>query len=365
MKMNINKKINIAELTFETKRNTLLLALLLFNTIGFTISQPINGQCQSAIGPLAVGGSMVLGSTVGGAINYTNIGLSRCANQIVNFQSPGAWYYIDGRTARLRASTCSASTNFTNRISVFSGKQCDSRICINTGAEPDPACTYGNATGVANGTYVEWDALPNMTYYILVHNVKDTESGVFGLTVKDITKPPENNACTNAILLPDKINPLQGTTAGAAINTGAMRCTGGEDLYPGVWYQIPAKDVETEATLSICSSYLSFNISTYVGSCGAMDCADSTLQSGLNCSGGNGLATTSEWIAEPGKTYNVLIYASRTVGDQNVSPFVLVFSRTSYNGTNSTSASGPGINSVTFLFGFIAALATTISFNWL
>jgi hypothetical protein len=289
-------------------------------------------SCSSAVGPLTLGDTVV-GSTVGGTVNDSQIGLSRCGvnGPLVDLESPSSWFYIDIKASafvgRLRFSTCSNDTNFGNRITVHQGSDCDSLICVATSAESDLECQFANAFGVR----LDVDTVLNENYYVQVHDSDAGTSGDFGLTVTDITPTPENDVCGGATeMFKDGESRVPGTTVGATHDIGFKcdRCVdSGPGTTPGVWYRVHPTDKVTKVSVSSCSSYLSMNATAYEGTCELYECIDVTQQQGLSCDDDT-IGSTFTFLADAGKEYLVLLYASNVGADGiDVSPFNLLVSR--------------------------------------
>jgi hypothetical protein len=291
--------------------------------------------CENAIGPLVIGGTEVIGSTSASTVDVTTIPLSRCGDgQLFDVERPGSWYFVEGIAGggRLRASTCSEATNFKHRITLFSGENCDSRKCLASGIEPDSDCPYTDASNATNATYIEWDSAPGQNFYILVHNFFAVDSGDFGLNVKDVTPPPENNICDSAVDL-NTIQFVAGSTAGATLDIGVKcdRCIDGGPKYPGVWYRIPAQANDAEVVATVCSNLLSFNVSIYTSACDEVECVDSMQVLGLTCNS-DGMATNSTWTADKGQEYYILVHATEKIGDLETAPFAILLSRSDWKG---------------------------------
>ena len=290
--------------------------------------------CETAIGPLVVGGTEIAGSTSGSTVDVTVVRLSQCGDgQLFDVETPGSWYFVEGIPAggRLRASTCSEATNFKHRITLFSGENCDSRSCLASGIDPDLNCPYTDASDATNATYIEWDSAPGQNFYILVHNFFAGDSGDFGLSVKEMTPPPKNDLCDSAVdLNTDKF--VAGSTAGAKFDTVVKcdNCIDSGPKYPGVWYRVPAQGIDTIVIATVCSEFLSFNVSIYTGACDEVEYVDSTQELGLTCNSA-GMATTSTWTSDKGKGYYILVHATEKNGNLQTAPFAILLTRSESN----------------------------------
>jgi hypothetical protein len=342
----------------------LLHTTLLFHSIYIKLclaqeSPPANDQCENAI-PITTDGALISSSTVGGSPgDSNNVELVSCGDgPLFDVETPGVWFQVDmgGIPARWRASTCAEETNFANRIALFGGdnNSCEDRACLNSGKQADPNCPYSNSS------FVEWESLPDKTYYILVHDeFSDTGSGNFGLSVTNMTDPPKNNACENAVALKEGLT-VEGSTVGATRDTELQcdRCIEGGPQTPGVWYTIPAKDHETEVSVAVCSPLARFDVSVFFGEvCGEFSCREATPNFDLSCDD-DGLASETTWIAKAGQEYHVYVHAVDSDEDLTIGPYELRFSRAevtddgSENGSNGEedtpgSGSGSGSESTT------------------
>lgn len=123
-------------------------------------------DCGDAIGVGA--NSSTLGLTTGATVD----GVDDCGTAI---SAPGVWYTVTGTGNTLTASTCSASTDYDTKISVFCG-DCDGLNCIG-----------GNDDGVGCDDFqseFSWCSQAGATYYILVHGFDDN-TGTFELNMSD------------------------------------------------------------------------------------------------------------------------------------------------------------------------------------
>jgi hypothetical protein len=304
--------------------------------------------CEKAIGPLVVGGTEVAGSTLGSTVDVTTIQLIQCNDgQLFDVESAGSWYFVEGIAGgRLRASTCSEATNFKHRITLFSGENCESRSCLASGIDPDLDCSYTEASAANNATYIEWDSASGQNFYILVHDFFAGDSGDFGLSVKEVTPPPENDLCDSAVELnTDQF--LAGSTAGATFDIGVKcdRCIGSGPTYPGVWYRIPAQGIDTEVVTTVCSDFTSFNVSIYTGVCDEVECVDSVQELGLTCNSA-GMAANSTWTADKGQEYYILVHATEKNGELETAPFEILLSRSESKDGDGDGGDGDGSGSI-------------------
>ena len=201
-------------------------------------------SCSSAVGPLVIGDE-VIGSTLGGdegAANSSDISLSQCGanGPLIDEDTSSNWFFVEGIAGRLKFSTCSATTNFGNRITIHHGDNCDddSLICVTSSDEPDLECQFSNGLGVS----VDVDTVPGETYYVQVHDSVSGSSGDFGLTVTESTPTPINDVCSDATeMFQNGESRVPGTTVGATVDIGYKcdRCIeSGPGTTPGVWFRV-------------------------------------------------------------------------------------------------------------------------------
>jgi hypothetical protein len=157
---------------------------------------PENDICDSAIGPLAVNGGPVLGSTLH-ATNEANSDDIACLIAGISVDGPGVWYTVLGSGVLLKASTCSEQTTFDTQISVYEGSSCSALSCV-----------AGNNNGgtCGNQSTATWYAEENQVYYLLIHG---SELGDFALTVTEV----ENDSCADSqsVLLSGESEAVFGT----------------------------------------------------------------------------------------------------------------------------------------------------------
>jgi hypothetical protein len=324
--------------------STLLKAVILASLVYFgpCLGQetPENDQCENALGPLTIDGDIISSSTIGVSTETPpSIILFQCGGQTFDVETPGVWFEVFGTAGRLRASTCAEETNFTNRITIFEADDCDNRSCQHSGKDQDPNCPY------ANSSVVEWNSIPGSRYYVLVHDLYSDESGNFGLTITDVTEPPDNDSCENALEL-EEDSTAQGTTVGATLSTGVKcdRCIDGGPQNPGVWYRIPPADMDTEVTVTTCGILLSFNISVFSGDvCGEFSCHDATPNLDFTCEDGLP-AFQLTFVADSGQEYYVYVHAAESSDDLNIGYFGIAFFRSQIEGDSNSDITESGAN---------------------
>jgi hypothetical protein len=298
-------------------------------------------------------------------MDVTTIRLLQCGDgQLFDVETPGSWYFVEGIPGgRLRASTCSEATNFKHRITLFSGENCDSRSCLASGIDPDLDCPYTDASDATNATYIEWESAPGQNFYIFVHNFFAGDSGDFGLNVREATPPPENNLCNSAVDVVNTYQFVAGSSVGATFDIGVKcdRCIDSGPKYPGVWYRIPAQGIDTEVVATVCSEFLSFNISIYTGTCDEFECVDSLQELGLTCNSA-GMATNSTWTADKGQEYYILVHATEN-GDLETAPFEILLSKSESkdggggDGGGGDDGNGSGSSASSLAVGFLAGVS--------
>jgi hypothetical protein len=135
-----------------------------------------NDVCNTAMGPIAVGGNPVLGSTEFATVDEGHIDCFLSES----IDGPGIWYTVIGADSLLKFSTCSLQKSFFTRVSVYSGP-CQSLNCV---AGNDRGAECGDASSVM------WFASLGKTYSVLVHGAV---WGNFALKVVEV-----ENSCDSA-----------------------------------------------------------------------------------------------------------------------------------------------------------------------
>ena len=300
--------------------------------------------CDETVVPINVdsgdNNDIVEGTTIGLPYDVFSVRLSPCLDDLINSNVPTAYHSVIGNGGRLRASTCSPITDFNHRISVYAANDegdCSVNECVNSSIEPDESCTSGD-----DAVSIEWNTYNGWEYYVLIQNQMANTSGTFGLSVDTIK--PANDQCRNAQNLEELtlLNSTQ-TTVGATqltldpCNRGATS----SDLIYGVWYYVIGggddrvddtvdKQADTDDSsnstllVSICSQDVKLNVSIftssdtnsngYGGSCGLLDCHQSSIQStrfANTCE--NGIPTEVAWDAISNEKYYIFVYSQ----DQN------------------------------------------------
>lgn len=144
-------------------------------TLSMTCSAPmaLNNHCQGAA-PLSCG-DIALGSTINATVSQPSISPSPISGR-------GVWYFFEGTGARVTASTCSPTTNFDTRISVFSGV-CGSFQFV---TENDNHC--------GNQAQTSFDSQPGKKYFMLVHGANQ-EMGNFEISLTCPPPPVNDQPC--------------------------------------------------------------------------------------------------------------------------------------------------------------------------
>jgi hypothetical protein len=215
---------------------------------------PLNDLCEGAIA-LEIGDEFT-GSTALAFFDATfDCGEAFGGNR----SAPGIWCQVVGEGTTLQVDVTAA---FDMQISIFTGPDCDSLVCIDGTAGEPPTYTSGN---------VAWDAIEGETYYILVHGFEQ-QVGTFDLTLTETTRPT-NDQCESATTL-NLDSPLNQTTALASIDDVEICGTtsGGILSAPGLWYSVTgtggAKVVNVESDFNV-------QVSIYTGeNCDSLVCVD-------------------------------------------------------------------------------------------
>ena len=286
--------------------------------------QPENDSCENAIDVTNLFGDLISSSTMlGDSGNNFSINLIRCGGQTFNANSHGVWFELMGTGARLRASTCSEETNFTNRITIFEGDVCDQRSCLYSGKDEDPNCSY------TNSSFIEWESISKTIYYVLVHDRNVGESGTFGLRITDETESPENDSCENALELEEE-SVVQGTTIGATMSSGVKcdRCPEDGPQNPGVWYKIPPSDTKAEVIVATCGVESMFNVSVFYGNrCDELSCQEATPDLDATSCDGGFFAYRSTFVAEKEEEYHLYVHGAESSDGLNTGRFGVAFFR--------------------------------------
>jgi hypothetical protein len=130
-----------------------------------------NDECQDALGPLALNGDPVMGSTN----SATPDSLAPFCQSAVT--ANGVWYFLEGDGSFIQASLCD-SASYDTRISVYQGD-------CSGGDLSALVCVDGNDDFCGAQSLVTWQALPGVRYYILVHGYAQS-SGNFLLSVTSL-----------------------------------------------------------------------------------------------------------------------------------------------------------------------------------
>jgi len=125
-------------------------------------------ECADAAG--LAPNSSVFGTTIGATVDD----VAACGTALT---APGVWYTVTGTGNAMSATTCSPSTDFDTKISVYCGN-CDGLNCIG-GNDDDFSCPVNTLQ-----SSFTWCSQEGATYYILVHGF-DVNVGDFELTLSD------------------------------------------------------------------------------------------------------------------------------------------------------------------------------------
>jgi hypothetical protein len=243
---------------------------------------PPNDRCANAI-PVAINSS-----TPGTTINSTSDPVPAC------FPGPqGVWYTFVGDGQNVEISTCSFF-DFDTVLQVYTGSDCDNLACR---AVNDDFC------GV--GSYVTFQSLPGVTYYILVDGF-GSAAGNFTLTVTGLGFFFDN--CSSALPLP--------CGASYTFNNSLFTTAPDDPIFPchvfgpqqgsyTAWFTFVAPG--TQADISLCNPGTLISdtlLAVYSGSCGAfteLACNDDGGGSACGSAGWQSRLTVSGLT--PGQTY--------------------------------------------------------------
>ena len=128
-----------------------------------------NDKCEDAIGPLALDGIRIEGST---AMATADTDAPFCYTATT---ANGLWYFVEGTGSIIQASLCD-SLSYDTRLSIYRGD------CSAGDGLSSLFCVDGNDDFCGEQSLVTWDSEKGVTYYILVHGYLDN-SGEFSLTV--------------------------------------------------------------------------------------------------------------------------------------------------------------------------------------
>jgi len=128
-----------------------------------------NDLCENAL-PLE---SFQTGSTALATVD--NVGTCGFNNDNT---AAGVWYTVSGISGPITVDTCSSSSNFDTKISVFQGS-CRRIACVDGNDDDNSNCSLD---GVVNSSRVTWTATALEQYFVLVHGFVDA-TGEFGLNM--------------------------------------------------------------------------------------------------------------------------------------------------------------------------------------
>ena len=216
--------------------------------------------------------------------------------------APGVWYTVSGISGPITVDTCSSSSDFDTKISVFQGS-CGVLTCVD-GNDDDFNCSLDGLH-----SSVTWTASASEQYFVLVHGFS-SETGEFGLNAVFGAGPPVPPADNDLNDLCEDALPLEsfqtGSTALATIDSNAGTCGFTSVSSPGVWYTVSG--VSGQITVDTCSSSSNFDtkISVFQGSCGALTCVDGN-DDDFGCSI-SGVHSSVTWTATESEQYFVLVH---------------------------------------------------------
>lgn len=247
---------------------------VVFSNLAF-LCPVTNDTCAEAI-PLSCD-DVVSGSTGAGS-GATNTGGNA---------APDVWYSFNGGGTPQDVTLSLCNSSFDTLIRVYdacSGTQ----IALN-----DDACGAGGTrsrlTFGSDGT---------TTYYIMVEGF-GSSAGAYELAVtcSDLTPPPANNECANAVALSPGIS-VEGTTAGATQNLSEDQPSCDPfGTIADVWYSVELNAIsDLTINTTITGTSDEANVAIY-SACGGLEADE------LDCSDENGGESVTLAAAEPGVYY--------------------------------------------------------------
>jgi len=264
--------------------------------------------------------SLVKGELLG----TVNGDMDPCEPDVFLGRGGEVWYRITGGDTGgwMHASTCEGEINeFSTRLALYQGS-CQELEC-SVGRASDNAPSVDRDCGIGNS--LNWWAEPGVDYYIMVFKTNFLPGVKFGLTVKELD-PPSNDNCTGAIQLTPNGEVNFGSTLRATYVSDQLAPTcsalDGSDVthsHPGVWYQVVGTGARL--TASLCNEMTQFDtkISVFTGSCGSLQCVSANNQW---C----GYQSSVDWESTPGTTYYILVHGatggtSSSLGDFGLAVF--------------------------------------------
>jgi hypothetical protein len=221
----------------------------------------------------------------------------------------GIWYVYDdttGLVTDILLSTCSASTNYDTKISVYTGDCSTAPLTCVAGNDDSPNCTNFQSE-------VEFQSDGNTTYYILVHGFGGA-TGDFELNMTCTPVPPPNDMIVNSIDV-DEIgvpytDPSVAMPAATLENGNPTGCN--IDGAKGVWYNFTAAASGTATAEIVSPAGASFVVFFKAPDENAMETdLEYFFQVGNQCAP----ATSANITTEGGQAYYVFVVNDGGVTD--------------------------------------------------
>ncbi|MCB0638794.1 MAG: T9SS type A sorting domain-containing protein [Lewinella sp.] len=273
-------------------------------SLSLTCADPPTGNDACAGAEPIACGETVSGSTA--TATFDGVALCGTSNT-----APGVWYEFTGTGDVVTVTTCSPSTNYDTKLSVFTGS-CGALSCVD-GNDDDFTCSNSGLQSA-----VEFLSTPGETYYILVHGF-GTSSGNFELSLSCMA-PASNDAVCSAIPLtldvvegfnnvgataqPGEPSPGVGTI-GPAPTCDALDgwCSFEVEVQTSLWFTFTP---DADGCYDIAVDGADFQAAVYtVGSCGDFG---SYTEVAANDDGGPGLAPFIDRVElMAGETYYIQV----------------------------------------------------------
>lgn len=286
-------------------------------------------SCSSAVDILP-DGTQILGRTSQmelGAVNSNipQVGLCDVPDSSTTRTSHGTWYRAIGDGNTWIASTCSFTTSFPARVSVYTiptnGRpSCETLSCVDHVVSP-----CGN-----NQHAVTFSTDAFRPYWFYIH-APEFRRSLWGDFVWTLERTATNDQCENAVgdLSPTSNSLTLGSTRSSTVDSDSPICArdvNGDGFFDtrstpsrSLWYKVYGRG-ET-LILDACSEYTNFNIQlvVYRGSCDYLQCAST----------GRGTPCSVEWFSTPNELYFVVIQG---VTNEDVGNFGFIIRTSSQRG---------------------------------
>lgn len=276
----------------------------------FASGAEFKDRCEEKLGAvLPNGGSTFANTRDANSTDNLQLLLVPCGpnNEFFDLNNAGVFYTLEGTGAKMRITTCSTQAEFISRVSVFSS--CDSKSCIDSAAETKE--TAGNRSTCFNEKLkaaLEFQSTADVAYSLFVQDDKAGKSGDFALTVEEL--PPDNALC-GGIQRIELDETYTGTTGGSVTSTNATACNGISPNGPGVWFEIPGVDDDTEVVMVTCSKQPFYFLVYEGGNCSALSCVEVKRKPETARLCGDGTVESRvAWDPNRGSAYYVHMFAA-------------------------------------------------------